>query len=96
MQSASIRHLEDMEIRPDTPIKIAKDDGEPRKPTEDDEPLLKENKDRFVLFPIKYKSLWEMVCLSGLFQIFSTKNTKRVSGLLKKLIFRTTRKIGTL
>lgn len=24
------------------------------------EPLLRENKDRFVIFPIKYKDIWEM------------------------------------
>jgi hypothetical protein len=26
------------------------------------EPLLQENKERFVLFPIKYRKIWDMVC----------------------------------
>jgi len=34
--------------------------SEPESKEEDDEPLLTENKDRFVLFPIKYRKVWDM------------------------------------
>ena len=50
------------------------------------EPILVENKDRFVLFPIKYKDIWE----------FYKKAEASFCDSRKKLILLLTLQIGTI
>ncbi|KAG6016745.1 Ribonucleotide-diphosphate reductase (RNR), small subunit [Claviceps pusilla] len=54
-----------VEVAPEAPTEAKKDDGAPTvapgiKAEESDEPLLQENPQRFVLFPIKYHEIWQM------------------------------------